>query len=63
MQWLQTMGKMEVDWPALTLAFVRGEKRIVLTGDSSLTKLEVSLEGLSRTWEDKDQGLLVELRA
>lgn len=57
------MGKMEIDWPALTMTFTRGDKRIVLKGDPTLTRMEVSLKRMTHAWEVTDQGYLVELQA
>lgn len=55
MKWLQAMGKMETDWPALTMTFTRGDKRIVLKGDPTLTRMEVSLKRMAHgkhlTWD------------
>lgn len=41
MQWLSTLGSMEVDWGRLTMIFRRGSKIVVLKGDLSITKREV----------------------
>ncbi|XP_022154744.1 uncharacterized protein LOC111021922 [Momordica charantia] len=63
MQWLSTQGTMEVDWQALTMSFRNGSNRIILKGDPTLMRMEVTLKKLARTWETHDQGFLVELRA
>lgn len=63
MQWLQTMEKMEADWPMLTLKFDRGGKEIVIKGDPFLARLEVSMKRLAKQWENQDEGYLVELHA
>lgn len=63
MKWLQSIGKMETDWPALAMSFVRGDKRIMLKGDPSLARLEVCLKQLSKSWQATDEGYFVELRA
>lgn len=54
---------MEVDWAALTMTFKAGGMRVVLKGDPSLTKAEVSLKPLARSSDIQDQGFLVEFRA
>ncbi|MDV3143351.1 MAG: hypothetical protein Q8761_02880 [Sweet potato little leaf phytoplasma] len=53
MQWLRTMGTMEVDW---------GSQKVTRRGDHSLTKAEVSLKMMARTCQEEDQGFLVEMR-
>lgn len=58
MKWLQSMGKMKTDWPALTMSFIRGDKWIMLRGDPTLARLEVSLKRLTRAWQETDQGSL-----
>lgn len=63
MQWLYTLGVTEVDWRALTLRINRGDSIVTLKGDPSLTKTKVSLKTLVRSWEEADQGFLVECRA
>lgn len=62
MQWLRTMGYMGVDWSGLTMTFEKGGEKVTLKGDASLTKAEVSLKMLQKTWKDSDQGYLIELR-
>lgn len=37
-QWLHSLGVMEVDWRNLTLIFYHNEQKIVIRGDPSLTK-------------------------
>lgn len=51
MQWLCTLESMEVDWRALTMTFKAGGTRVVLKGDPSLTKAEVTLKCLARSWD------------
>lgn len=62
MQWL-SMRYMGVDWAGLTMTFDREGEKVVIKGDSSLTKAEVSPKMMHRTWLESDQGFLVELRA
>lgn len=63
MKWLQSMGKMETDWPSLSMSFVQGNKKITLKGDPTLACLEVSRKRLARSWQNTDEGYVVELRA
>ncbi|KAL4023262.1 hypothetical protein IC575_017013 [Cucumis melo] len=60
MQWLDTTGTMRIHWPSLTMIFWNGGKQIVLKGDLSLIKVECSLKTLAKTWQDDDQGFLLE---
>lgn len=53
---------MGVNWPTLTMSFVMDNKQITLKGDPSLTKLEVSLKTMSKTWEAEDQRFLIEFQ-
>lgn len=41
----------------------KGDKSIVLKGDASLTKSNISLKRLVKYWGPADQGFLVECRA
>lgn len=63
MQWLYSLGITEVDWQNLTMNFLHQGKKITIKGDPSLTKARVSLKNLIKTWEDSDQGFLVECRS
>lgn len=45
------------------MIFRNGSRRVILKGDLTLTKVEVSLKRLSRNWEASDQGFWVEFRA
>lgn len=62
MIWLRSMRYTEVDWVDLTMTFNLGDRMVTLRGDPSLTKMEVSLKVLTKTWSDSDQGFLVEFR-
>lgn len=62
MQWLQTMGKMEADWPVLMLKFDKGGKQIMIRGNPILARLEVSMKHPAKQWEAQAQGYLVELQ-
>lgn len=63
MQWLYTLGVTVVNWRSLTMRVNRGDNSITLKEDPSLTKTKVSLKTLMRSWEEVDQGFLVECRA
>ena len=63
MQWLHTLGLIEVDWRKLTLTFIQNEQKVVIKGDPSLTKARVSLKHMMKTWTKSDQGFLIECRA
>lgn len=54
---------MEVDWQALTMSFRNGGNHIILKGDPTLLRAEVTLKRQARTWEAQDQGFLIEFRA
>ncbi|XP_050942550.1 uncharacterized protein LOC127149991 [Cucumis melo] len=63
MQWLQKQGAMTVDWKALTMTFVVRDTKVILKGDPSLTRTEISLKVLVKTWQPDDQGFLVNFSA
>ncbi|KAA0032325.1 Ty3/gypsy retrotransposon protein [Cucumis melo var. makuwa] len=63
MQWLQKQGAMTEDWKALTMTFVVGDTKVILKGDHSLTRMEISLKVLVKTWKPDDQGFLINFRA
>ncbi|KAL0539505.1 hypothetical protein IC582_023720 [Cucumis melo] len=62
MQWLSTTGFMEIHWPSMTMVFMVGSSQVILKGDPSLTKAECSLKTISKTWEEEDQGFLIEFQ-
>ena len=62
MQWLSTTGFMEIHWPSMTMVFMAGTSQVILKGDPSLTKAECSLKTISKTWEEEDQGFLIEFQ-
>ena len=43
--------------------FFAPRKEDLIQGDSSLTKVRVSLKNMMKTWRENDQGFLVECRA
>ncbi|KAA0054180.1 transposon Tf2-1 polyprotein isoform X1 [Cucumis melo var. makuwa] len=62
MQWLYSLGVTKMDWKNLTMTF-HGENKAVIKGDPSLTKTQVGLKTLMKTWSDSDQGYQVKCRA
>lgn len=51
-QWLQTLGITKVDWRALTMTVGKGQAKITLKGDPSLTKAKVTVKKQTKAWED-----------
>ncbi|TYK26552.1 Retrotransposable element Tf2 [Cucumis melo var. makuwa] len=62
MQWLSTTGFMGIHWSSMTMVFMARMTQVVLEGDPSLTKAECSLTTISETWEEEDQGFLLEFQ-
>ena len=62
MQWLDTTGTMKIHWPSLTMSFWLGKQKIILKGDPSLIQAECSLKTIEKTWENEDQGFLLEFQ-
>lgn len=56
------MGFMGVDWTDLIMTFVVNGSKVTIRGDPGLTRAEVSLKMLAKSWRDSDQGFLIELR-
>lgn len=46
MKWLQTLGKMQVNWGMLKIRFKIAYESVVLQGDPSLHKTQVSLKSM-----------------
>lgn len=63
MQWLQKQGAMMVDWKDLAMTFTVGGVKVVLKGDLSLIRMEVSLKMLMKQWHPEDKGFLVDFRS
>ncbi|KAA0056338.1 ty3-gypsy retrotransposon protein [Cucumis melo var. makuwa] len=59
MQWLRSLGATGVDWKKLIMIFQHEGRKVVIKGDTSLTKARVSLESTMRTWSQNDQGFLM----
>ncbi|TYJ97717.1 histone-lysine N-methyltransferase ASHR1 isoform X3 [Cucumis melo var. makuwa] len=62
MQWLHSLGVIVVDWKNLTLTFTGNGQQISIKGDPSLTKTRISLKSMFKSWEDQDEGFLIECR-
>ncbi|KAA0048289.1 Ty3/gypsy retrotransposon protein [Cucumis melo var. makuwa] len=60
MQWLDTTGTMKIHWPSLTMVFWKEGNKVVLKGDPALIRAECSLKTLEKTWEEEDQGFLID---
>ncbi|KAA0035476.1 peroxidase 64 [Cucumis melo var. makuwa] len=63
MQWLHSLGVTIVDWKNLTFTFTYNGKSMCIKGDPSLTKTQISLKSMFKTWSDQDEGYLIECRA
>ena len=63
MQWLYSLGVTEMDWKIFTMTFFHENRKEIVKGDPSLTKTQVSLKSLNKSWTDSGQGYLVECRA
>ena len=61
MQWLGTLGTMEVNWQQLIMKFKMGETLMILKGDPSLCKSGVSLKVIMKELQQQGQGVLVEM--
>ena len=62
LQWLHSLGVTEMDWKNLTMSFFHDNKKIVIKGDPSLTKTQVSLKNLTKSWTETDTRYLIECR-
>ena len=60
MQWLGSLGCMEVNWKRLTMKFRMGNSVVVLQGESGLNKSKVSLKTMVKEIAQEGQGILVE---
>lgn len=56
MKWLETLGKMQVNLGTLTMHFKVEEETIVLQGDPSLDKSQVSLKSIVKSIKNGEQG-------
>lgn len=53
MQWLGTLGSMEVDWKKLTMKFNMGDSVVTLQGDPGLKKGGISLKTMVKEMKQK----------
>ncbi|XP_022848903.1 uncharacterized protein LOC111371244 [Olea europaea var. sylvestris] len=61
MKWLETVGKMQVDWGNLTMKIKVGGQVVTLQGDVSLQKAQGSVKAMVKAFKEGDQGVLIEL--
>ncbi|KAJ9700965.1 hypothetical protein PVL29_006342 [Vitis rotundifolia] len=61
MPWLGTLGDVKVNWKMLTMKVRLGKTVIVLKGDPSLSRTDVSLKAMARARQHHSQGVWVEL--
>lgn len=61
MQWLRSLGNMEVNWMLLVMKFKMGDMVMTLRGDPSLCMSGVSLKSLMRVVQHQGPSLMVEL--
>ena len=59
--WLETLGKVIFDYKLSEMEFSLGEWVVILQGDRSLVRSQVSLKSMMKTFEKEDQGVLIEL--
>ena len=60
MQWLGTLGSMDVNWKQLTMKFKLGDSQVVLQGEAGLNKSKVSLKTMMKEIKQEGMGVLVE---
>ncbi|PON94291.1 hypothetical protein TorRG33x02_100290, partial [Trema orientale] len=60
MQWLETLGTMQVNWQLLHMKFNVGGVAVTLQGDPSLSKTRVSLKAMCRTMQQEGDVILLE---
>lgn len=60
MQWLESLGTMQVNWQLLRMSFQLGGVTVTLQGDPSLGKSRVSLKAMIRTIWHEGNALLLE---
>lgn len=58
--WLGMLGEVSANWKNLTMWFDWQGKRVLLQGDSSLSKTLVSLKAMIKSIQEEGQGFLVE---
>lgn len=61
MQWLETLGGIQVNWKNLTMRFRVGGVAVSLQGDPGLCNSLVSLKAMWKALKDQGEGVLLEL--
>ncbi|KAF7827538.1 Retrotransposable element Tf2 [Senna tora] len=61
MEWLESLGEVNVNWKQLTMKFKTGEETVCLKGDSSLNRTEASYKAVMRSIKKGGQGYMLEL--
>lgn len=61
--WLETLGKIEIDYRTSVMVFSVGKSLVQLQGDRSLVKSQVSFKSMMKSLQKEDEGLLIELSA
>ena len=61
MQWLESLGSMQVNWRTLTMPLKLGGISVLLQGDPSLSNSLISLKVMWKAIRDQGEGVLVEL--
>ena len=61
MQWLETLGRMQVNWKSLTMRFTLEEVAVILQGDPSLCSSLISLKAMLKAIKGEGEGILLEL--
>lgn len=60
--WLHLSGVAEMVWRNLTMTFYHENNKVVIRGDSSLTKTRVCLKSMIKSWTNSYRGFLIEYR-
>ncbi|KAI3716153.1 hypothetical protein L6452_23281 [Arctium lappa] len=60
-QWLQSLGTMQVNWSTQMMKFQLGNEQVKLKGDESLGRTLVSLKSMIKTIKQEGQGVIIEL--
>lgn len=62
MQWLQKMGTMKVNWRSLSMTLESDGQIVEIKGNPALTRAELSLKMMTQSWEEEDQGFVIEFK-
>ncbi|KAF7838717.1 Retrovirus-related Pol polyprotein from transposon 17.6 [Senna tora] len=60
-EWLESLGEVNVNWRLLTMRYRNNEKEITLKGDASLARTEVAFKTVMKSIRKGGQGFLIEL--